>query len=445
MICPVDSELVKPYKRLKNKMIVYLANDDVQLPLDVAKQWETMDMDRLKTDLSEVTMQIYRKGVDRELRRTRNTFYPPSGGHEYDISFELRMSGRATRDAQNVAIGPSIWLVCGSTWACEDVRIAMEAITWPTLPLEIHEGRVPIPSVAEGEVDLDKLDLADGFPLGGGITLYIHVEEASAESSPNGLLCCATIKDGDTYSHHFSRVGGLVTATNTLASSQFGVSTAHGMLDHPWWHRQLLKRSQTDVWDSQCIESTDEEDNDDSDLDSLHDGQESPYAKHQSPRIQNPHSFSSPSDKNDLGKGYRDPRLVSRWRNVSHHGVLSFLGASMATEYSMQHMVQLHEDARNPTDHAMVRLDWLQDIGPLSFNNSYRPKGASPEGSIDITTHMSNDKLTEGTVSILCGPNSTLDGHLLPGSTCLTMGGRIFTLRKLKTTAPLGTYIRVTV
>ncbi|KAI3337218.1 hypothetical protein HD806DRAFT_31337 [Xylariaceae sp. AK1471] len=434
--CPVDSQFVRPYKRMKNNLIVYLANDDVELPLDVVEQWETVDLDRLKTDLSEVAMEIYRKGVDRESKRPRNTFYLPSGAHEYDISFELRMSGRATRDAQNVAIGPCIWLVCGSTWACKDVRAAMEAITWPTLPLEIHEGRVPIPSVAEGQVDLDKLDLTDGFHLGDGIMLYIHIEDPSTESTLCGLLCCSTIKDGDTYSHHFSRIGGLVTGTNTLASSQFGVSTAHGMLDHPWFHRQLMKRSPATAWDCQSPESMDDEDEDD--LESLQDGRESLYAERQGPRItQSPHAPSFLLDEKDLGEGYRNPRLVSRWRNVTHHGVLSFLGASMATENNLQQLVQLHDDTTSPTDHAMLRLGWPQGTGSRPLANSYRPRGATSERSIDITTHMSSDKLTEGTVSILCGLDSTLDAHLLLGSTCLTMGGRIFKLRKLKTTAPL--------
>ncbi|TGJ76293.1 hypothetical protein E0Z10_g10900 [Xylaria hypoxylon] len=424
--CPVESQFVKPYKRMKNNLIVYIAHDDIQIPLDVVEQWETSDLDRLKTDLSEVVMEIYRKGVDRESRRRRSALYIPPGPHEYDISFELRMSGRATRDAQQVAIGPAIWLICGSTWACKEISAAMKEITWPMLPVEIHEGRVPVPSVADGQVDIEKLDLTDGYDLGDGITLYIHVEDLSTDTTSCGLLCCATIKDGDTYSHHFSRIGGLVTATNTLKSSQFGVSTAHGMLDHPWWHKELWKRNPTTTWDCQSVESADSQEEDDLGHDSLYDDQEDLYAELPISHDVNQHAY-------DIGEGYRDPQLVSHWRNVSRHGLLSFLGASMVTESNLR----LHNDSGTQTDHAMIQLKWSQDTISRSWNNKYRPRGVKTKGSIDITTHMSNKDLTEGAVSIICQANSPLDGHLLPGSTCLAMSGRLFTLRKLKTEAPL--------
>ncbi|KAI0540843.1 hypothetical protein GGR58DRAFT_89906 [Xylaria digitata] len=429
--CSVPSQFVKVYKRMKNNLIVYIARDDIQIPMDVLEQWENSDLDRLKTDLSEVVMEIYRKGVDRESRRRRSALYIPSGPREYDISFELRMSGRATRDAEQVAIGPAIWLICGSAWACKDISVVMKEITWPTLPVEIHEGNVPVPSVAEGQVDIQKLDLTDGYHFGDGITLYIHVEDLFTDTTSCGLLCCATIKDGDSYSHHFSRIGGLVTATNTLNSSQFGISTAHGVLDHPWWHRQLLKRSPTNEWDCQSVESADSQDEDGLGRDSLYDDQEGLYAESPITRDRNPHAPFQ-LDNNATGEGYRDPQLVSRWRNVGRHGLLSFLGASI----TMENNFQVHNDPTTLADHAMIQLESPQ-AGSRSWNNKYRPRKVPAEGSIDIITHISNNDLTEGGVSIICEANSPLDGHLLPGSTCLAMSGRMFTLRKLKTTAPL--------
>ncbi|KAI0486781.1 hypothetical protein F4859DRAFT_466896 [Xylaria cf. heliscus] len=434
--CLANGQFVKPYKRLKNNLMVYLAHDDIELPRDAVEQWETADLDRLKTDLSEVVMKVYRKGVERESRRRRGTQCLPSGHHEYDISFELRMSGRATPDAQHVAIGPSIWIICASTWACKEIRTAMDQITWPTLPVEIHEGRVPIPSVAEGEVDINKLDLTNGYRLGDGTTLYIHVEDLSTNPTSCGLLCCTTIKDGDTYSHRFSRIGGLVTTTNTLRSSQFGVSTAHGILDHPWWHRQLWTPSPAPEWECQSIESSDGEDEDELDSESLFDDQEGMYTDIRTPSAPSPNVAFSLNNSNP-GEGYRDPGLVPLWRNVTHHGVLSFLGASMTTEKSLQHAVQLHEDTGNQTDHSMLRLEPSQDTSSRPWNNKYRPRGALLERSIDITTHIKNDKLTQGMVSIICQAHSPLDAHLLPGSTCLAMGGRMFKLRKLKTASPL--------
>ncbi|KAI1125054.1 hypothetical protein F5Y10DRAFT_15122 [Nemania abortiva] len=426
--CSIDSPSIKPYKQIKNNLVVYLAGDDIETPLDVVEQWETADLDRLKTDLSEVVMKIYRKGVKRESRRARSVC-PPLGPHEYDVSFEIRMSGRAMSDARFVALIPSIWVICGSTWACKEIRAAMDEITWPTLPVEIHEGRVPIPSVAEGQIDISKLDLSDGYHLGDGITLFVHIEELPTNTTSCGLLCCATIKDGDNYSHHFSRIGGLVTTTNTLTSSQFGVSTAHGMLDHHWWHRQLWKRSSARAWDSQSIESVDSEDEDGFDSDSQYDDQESLYADL-------PNNSTSLND-DVLEEGYRDPRLVARWRNAGNQGVLSFLGVSIQKEGSLQDQVRLHDNAEIQTDHAMISLGWPRDSNSRPWNNKYYPRSTLQKQSIDITTHINNSRLTEGGVSIICQADSPIDGHLLPGSTCLAMGGRMFTLRKLRTEAPL--------
>ncbi|KAF2969572.1 hypothetical protein GQX73_g4030 [Xylaria multiplex] len=342
------------------------------------------------------------------------------------------MSGRATRDAEQVVIGPAIWLICGSVWACKEISAAMKEITWPTLPMEIHEGNVPVPSVAEGQVDMQKLDLTDGYHFGDGITLYIHVEDSFTDTTSCGLLCCATIKDGDFYSHHFSRIGGLVTATNTLHSSQFGISTAHGVLDHPWWHKRFTKRSSTTKWDCQSVASADSQDEDDLGRDSLYDDQEGLYAESLIARDINPHTPFQ-FDNNATGEGYRDPQLVSRWRNVGRHGLLSFLEASITAENNFR----FHNDPETLADHAMIQLESPQETGSRSWNNKYHPRKAPAEGSIDITTHMSNSDLTEGAVSIICEASSPLDGYLLPGSTCLAMSGRMFTLRKLKTATPL--------
>ncbi|KAJ3573536.1 hypothetical protein NPX13_g4660 [Xylaria arbuscula] len=415
LTCSVDGGSVKAYKRMKSNVTVYLARDDIEVPLDVLEQWETSELERLKTDLSEVIMEIYRKGIDRESKRRKSALSIPIGLHEYDVLLELRMSGRTvSRDAKQVTIGPSIWVVCGSTWACKEISAAMEQITWPTLPVEIHEGRVPIPSGAEGKIDIEKLDLSDGCHLGDGRILYIHIEDPSAEATSCGLLLCVTMKDGDNYSHCFSRVGGLVLATNTLKSSRYGVSTAHGMWDNPWWHRQLKKRTSLTPWDCQSIASN----NDGSD------------------DVDNDVYPPSPlfSVDSEFGEGYRDPQAVTSWRNVTPHGLFSFLGTSVTVD----NQLQLHTDSARRTDHALIDLECLQDISS-SWSNKYHPRGAppTPESAIDVTTHMSNRDLTKGEVDILCQADSPITGNLLPASTCLAIAGRMFTLRKLKTSVPL--------
>lgn len=182
-----------------------------------------------------------------------------------------------------------------------------------------------------------------------------------------------------------------------------------------WWHRQLKKRSSWTPWDCQSVASSNDGSNDADN-----------NANPRSPLL---------SVDSGFGEGYRDPQLVSRWRNVTSHGLFSFLGTSVTVE----NQLQLHTDSTSRTDHAMIELECLQDISS-SWNNKYRPRREPLEGVIDVTTHMSNKDLTKGEVDILCQADSPIAGNLLPASTCLAIAGRMFTLKKLKTPVPLGTF-----
>ncbi|KAI1326043.1 hypothetical protein F5Y16DRAFT_248478 [Xylariaceae sp. FL0255] len=432
----VDSSLVKPFKRLRNKTILYLAHDDIQVPPDIREQWDKMDLDRLRTDLRDVVMGIYRKGVDKESKRPRSRHFIPLGNHEYDISFELRMSGWVSCASEYVSIGPTIWITCGSTWACKDMRAAMESITWPTLPVEIHEGRVPLPSVLDGIVDIDKLDLSDGVFLGDDVTVYFHVEDPTTLPSACGLLCCATVKQRDTYSHYFSRIGGLITTANTLMSTHFGISTAHGVLDHPWWHERLRREVMGGVIDdeSQMFENNNEEDNE-----SLY-SRDSMQTEDDSPCTSRFEFSNAPVPLFDDSRlqGYRDPWSVSRWKKVTQPGRLSFLEGTVPINRHFEPHIHLHEDPAVPTDHVVVPIDRSPDRHSNSeFGNSYLPLSDLSNTSIKIVNHLNNEDLTEGPVDLLCGIRSTLPGRLLVGSTCLTIGGRFFSLRKIRTAGPL--------
>ncbi|KAI1084374.1 hypothetical protein F5B20DRAFT_576514 [Whalleya microplaca] len=434
--CDVNGLRVRLFRRLKDSF-VYLAQDEVNLPPHILEQWETTDFKRLETDLREVVMQIYRKGIDREAQRRRSTSHSHSGPHEYDITFELRWSGRSTRPTQIVTLKPTIWVICGSRWACRDIRAAMEGITWITLPVEIHHDSVPQLSTKEEHIDIDALDLTHGIQVAEGITLYINVEEPSANLSACGLLCCATIKDGSAYSHHFSRIGGLLSATETLTSSQFGISTAHGMLNHQWWHDRVAAAITSWLWSCEdyldsstedTIDISDDEDSDDEDGD---------YYKGQGLNY-----LENPFVKSDLSKdraGFRDSSLVSCWRNVSFEGVFSFLGASMTVGDSQhQGQARLHTDLPSQMDHAMLRLGHLKSSIAPQFSNTYCRRGALTNEVIRVTTHEVNDQLNEGPVEIICGPQTLLRGLLLPGSSCLVLGGEMFTLRKIRTENILG-------
>ncbi|GAW21715.1 hypothetical protein ANO14919_112390 [Xylariales sp. No.14919] len=76
VMCPVESQFVKLYKRMKNNLMVYVACDGVRIPLDAVEQWESSGPGRSKTDSSDVVMHTYHEGVDRELGGRRSALYP---------------------------------------------------------------------------------------------------------------------------------------------------------------------------------------------------------------------------------------------------------------------------------------------------------------------------------------------------------------------------------
>lgn len=368
-------------------------------------------------------MSIYRKSIDRSARSL-----VPSKDH--NVSFELRMSGRATRDVRLITLMPSVWILCGSRWACKDVRAAMKDITWLKLPLEIHEGSPELASVEE-MIEVETLDLTNGIRLAEDITLYINVEVPSNYTeTASGLLCCSTLRTGDTYLHHLGRIGGTISVNG--AAAQFGVSTAHGMLNNlavqnhfvvqPSENTSLESSSSKVGADHNTIsesevededEEEDEEEESDGGIDMEdHDATSSGYV------------------------GFRDPLLVPEWRSFSTGISLNFLGASFqsnsggATYY--QPNPSLSEVASQDTDHAL--LPFMTATG-FAIPNTYLK---SPTRAQTIVAYKTDADLIQGPVMIALGVQSCVEGELLPGSTCLAVHGQMFSLRKVKFASRLG-------
>ena len=57
-----------------------------------------------------------------------------------------------------------------------------------------------------------------------------------------------------------------------------------------------------------------------------------------------------------------------------------------------------------------------------------------------ITEAARDDELHNGPVRILCGKEATLQAKVLPLSSCLSVRGQMFTLRKVQIDSPLGNY-----
>lgn len=423
---PIDTMHVRPFKCIGDS-ILYVGQDQVKLPPDVLQKWDTEDRERLRTDLEEVAGRIYRRGVKRSLLR-RRTPRP----EEHGIFIDIRMSGYASRGDQHVTLTPCIWILCGTGWACGVVRAAMEGIIWPKLTFEIHKG-VPRPSSAEDIIDIDMLDLTSGITLGEDVTLYINVETRSDASSSFGLLCCATLKQGGTFSHQFSRIGGLVSVNG--APTPFGVSTAHGMLNNPWWHAGIAAYGLSDDGDVYL-------DGEGDDIESESDFEEEPDDEDNGQRTEGQGFLggwlAERHQRNDC-VGFRDPRLVTEWRNASTGGTLSFLGSSLSTttrralSQEPERQPGHHTGLVKDTDHALLDLTNLTVV--------LQPPCPSLKNTVDqlsLFGYETDEGLNEGPVSILFGNQDVARGELVCGSTCLSISGQMFTLRKVMTTAPLG-------
>ncbi|KAH7020237.1 hypothetical protein EDB80DRAFT_702654 [Ilyonectria destructans] len=415
---PINPTNVKLFKRLKGARVYLAEGDDAKIPSDIMEQWNTKDFGRLMTDLTEVTMDIYRKSIDRGARSH-------VASKDHNVFFELRMSGRAPRDARCITLVPSVWILCGSRWACKDVKAAMNDITWLKLPLEVHEGSPELASVEE-TMDVNILDLTNGIQLAEDITLYINIEIPSHDATTaSGLLCCSTIRAGDTYLHHIGRIGGAISINGTAA--QYGVTTAHGMLNNLPVPNQfviqpckstLSESPPSEVSDSDItISESEVDDEDDEETSSDND------------------SDMEDQDVMSLDyAGFRDPLLVSEWCSVSTGTSLNFLGASFQSDYGGTRYYQPDQSpsrgASKDIDHALLPL---KTAAGFAMPSSYTIKSPTPTKRGQVITGFKRDAdLVQGPVTIELGVQPKLKGELLPGSTCLAVHGQVFSLRKVK-------------
>lgn len=411
---PIDPTHVKLFKLLKAARVYLAEGDHTKIPPDVMEQWNTKDLGRLMTDLTEVTMKIYRKSTDRAARSLVTS-------EDHTVSFELRMSGRAARDARLITLRPTVWILCGSRWACKDVRDAMKDITWLRLPLEIHEGSPELATVEE-RIDVKTLDLNNGIRLAKEVTLYTNVEIPSHGTiTANGLLCCSTIRIGDAYLHHISRIGGVISING--AAAQYGVTTAHGMLNNHF----VVQPSKSTWLDSSpskfgAVHNTFSE----YEVEDEDEGEESDGGIDMED-----HDTISPGLV-----GFRDPLLVSEWRGVSTGISLNFLGASFEWNSRGALYCQLYpplsEVASQDIDHALLPFMTATDF---EIPNTYL---TSPTRVQAITAYKTDAELIRGPVMIALGAKSCVEGELLPGSTCLTVHGQMFSLRKAIFASRLG-------
>ena len=435
--CPTDPAHVTLFQETLLQRL-YFGTDKIRVPAEHLENWERVVRGQLNIDVDEIKKRLICARIRAKKPKTPGSLQRLI--HKYDFSLELRMSGRAHPTAQQVTLEPCIWLLCRSDRACEGYRAAVAELQWANLPIEVQNNgpvvSIPVFTSAKGVVDIEKLDLTNGVELAKDVTLYINVEDPIDASSTCGLLCCATIKHDNTYSHQFSRIGGLVSATDQQESAIFGVSTAHGMLNNPWWRERTI-----DPWlRSLCSFPEGADDcpaGEDSDSDDSGDDDTS---------VSTAGLDGHPPEQH---LGYRDPRLVPRWRNVTDQGRYSFLRGFVSATSEEETAIKICDSSSGgppswprPTDHAVLELRPGRCQNTPRLSNSYQlPRSQTGQSeTLHISGVADHGILETGPVTILCGANDAQEGELLPGSVCLNVSGHAFVLRKIRINGRLGTF-----
>lgn len=433
--CLIKSGDVRMCKSYATRRL-YIGTSKIEIPSDIIQSWESDKREQLKIDLADVISDIRRKAADRKSKES-----------ESNVVCEIRMSGYAARGSLTVTLEPCLWILCGSKWAANMIKEKVKDYTWIQSfvpgPVQVHGRGAVWGTSSESELDITGLNFSYGIEIADDVILYINVEDYSEKSSLCGLLCCATIQHGTKTVHRFCRIGGVISiGTNDGVREQFGLSTAHSMLNNPDFLRMIALAGVTelssDAW-SRRVENEQDVNGSVSEDDDDEDEEESEYGSNESEGL---------DIWNDLPQeqrlGYRDPTAVMQWNNTDYQR-LSYLGRTISSQPFWTQRAIEHQQSSGSTDHALLRFDkMLQQLSVPLGNTYYQKDGVVLDEATSVKGHARDDELEEGPVVIVCTPDSTVEGYLLAGSTDFVAGGETFTLRKIETTAVLGNVERAT-
>lgn len=210
-----SKELIYPFKNVSGLFVGF--DHKVKPPSARWEHWKENVEGRLWLDV---------QGFQNRYKRKRNGRVQTPG-----VGIECRMSGYATADGKQVILSPTIWFLYDDKQWERKLRKFVEKLEW--LPgegfgrPEVHRG---CPRFANLHVPLEALRLSpqQGYPIGGDVELFIHVEETWSLVACGLLFCATFMKNGVVEAQHISRIGGLVSLDGRVSA----VTTAHGFLQH---------------------------------------------------------------------------------------------------------------------------------------------------------------------------------------------------------------------
>ncbi|KAH8890022.1 hypothetical protein GQ53DRAFT_186544 [Thozetella sp. PMI_491] len=391
----IHDAIVKSFPSLDKSKVLYISS--VETPPELKEMYEDVS-ERIDIDLE---AQGKKAEINANPRTTPSSIYIDT----------IAMCGYANPKDDRVQLRPTIVIRLKKEDACKVIYKAVKTMEWlelefPELEVTVVQSGVRLGSDL-GPEDVLGLDLTRGIRIAPDVLLYINVEDWQDKTSACGLICCATIKHGSDIRHRLCRIGGVVTSGNGAESAQFGVSTAHAMLNNSWWLKELV-RHQVNL------------------------GHKLP------PGLATWAEVGDGDDDYDDAPLAINPVEVTRWRNVTDWATLSFLGQVVHTQTKTKSTRPLFPaDPKNSTDHALMSFESRSaaaSASPPRLVNSYYPaqlRDSEDAHPVELVSYDTDPKVAEGPVQIVCGDRNIVSGYLVFGTATFGFAGQAFRLRKI--------------
>ncbi|KAI0970243.1 hypothetical protein F4678DRAFT_134265 [Xylaria arbuscula] len=369
---------------------------------------------QLRTDLNN---HIQKACKERKYKRAMRKNRVALTGQAFTI--ELRFSGKIEANEEDIALRPTIWVICASELYKRLVEEALSQcqLSWA---LDEHIEVVKGLNFNKRRERVENLDLSDGLRFADSYRLHIHTEAAGKDGSACGLITCATLtKGGSIIDQCISRIGGLLLLDHEVVCAS---STAHGILDM-LMSAGIYPAEEGDLDSSRDIPDTDTEN-----------------------QAENDSSVGTDSESDDESIiSARDPDCddrellkdtitssITHWNVVPNVIIFDFLRTAMPNQnkcWTLGAEVRAHDFA-------------LFEIGCDPFqklSNSYESELVRHTIKTEDTQDNDGLRYSAGLqdVMILLGHNTFARGRMLPGISNIYMGEIEFSTSRILLDTPL--------
>lgn len=391
------------------------------------------------------------QGFQNEHKRKRNGHVQTPG-----VSIECRMSGYATADGKQVILSPRIWFLYDDKRWEKKLRKFVKELEW--LPREgfgtpeIHRGcpRFTNLDLPKGTLRLSHLSSQQGYPIGGDVQLFIHVEETTSILGCGLLFCATFMKNGDMESQRVSRIGGLVGLDERVSA----ITTAHGFLENIFRRIGTEEEPRATYGDGDSPEqASDLASNEEacSDTDGTSSDEENDaYPDDKSGYCLGSENLTGALDSETLGAISWAQLPVSSiqetcFLGTSGRNVEDYIAIQVNRVFGEKNWeIPASDDPGLPPANSVAGGDFsFLDLPSLSkLRNSYTESRPEKHGLDEVPVYRfaTPEELTEGPVALLLRPDSSAQGTLMPAGheIFFSLHGAMIRVSKIAIDAPLG-------